>query len=783
MTRKAFLPLLVWLLLVIAGSTALRGTPVTHDLTQFLPAGATQQQQLAASLVRSGPTSRLILIGLENASPEELAETSQRMAGILMESGLFSQVGNGAQIDLDRLDLEFRYRYLLDPNTSDASFDVRHLRTALEQRLRELSDVLPAMDRRHLAADPTAAFRSVLRNWQSVRQPQLLHGVWFSPDKRRALLLAVTRDSGFDSAAQQQAISTIHTAFDAAEAAPGTSLLLTGSPVIADNARNTIRSSLQTLSITATLLVTAFLLFAYRSFYLLFLAGLPVVTGLLAGSLAVSFLFGNIHGITLVFGITLLGVALDYPIHLFSHLAPGKTPRQSMVRIWPTLRLGVATTCIGYLAFARQDFTGLAQLGIFTTSGLLTAAFITRWLLPPLLVSDKPQNTPGILAGGLKSLLELPSQVARFMLAAGLVTMLLLATFSPPGWETDVSALSPISSADRQLDSSLRNASGAPDVSQLIVVSGTDPETVLQVCERASGILQSAVDHGLLTGFDTPSRYLPSAATQKQRQGSLPDSVTTERQLTSALQGLPFRQDAFAPFLGAIKESRTLPPLELVDVEGTPTGLRIQPLLFRDETGWNALILLSGITASTDFRDWWQQQGLMDAELVDLKQASATLLAEFRNSTLERLILGIVVILLILSLGLRSAAAALRILLPILLAIGLTATLLGAMGERLSLFHLIALLLTAGIGIDYSLFFHRGESRNAERLCIMHALLVCAVSTVTVFGILAVSTIPVLHSIGITVTIGVPLCFLLALAASRYNSPGKQEERQFQKTR
>ena len=117
---------------------------------------------------------------------------------------------------------------------------------------------------------------------------------------------------------------------------------------------------------------------------------------------------------------------------------------------------------------------------------------------------------------------------------------------------------------------------------------------------------------------------------------------------------------------------------------------------------------------------------------MDLKQASTTLLSDFRNSALERLLLGIVAILLVLSLGLRSVTAALRVTLPILLAIGLTSTLLGAMGERLSLFHLIALLLSAGIGIDYSLFFHRCDARGTERLNILHALLVCAVSTVTV---------------------------------------------------
>ena len=772
MTR--ILPLLAWLLLMSAGIAVLRSTPVTHDITQFLPTGATPQQQLAASLVRSGPASRLILIGLENASPAELAQTSRRMAGILQASGLFSQVNNGMQIDRDRLELEFRYRYLLDPNTATTSFDQQQLRNALQQRLSELSSALPLMDRQQLAADPTAAFRAVLGNWQSLRQPQILHGVWFSQDERQALLLATTRAPGFDSAAQQQAVSTIHAAFTAAEAAPGTRLLLTGSPVFADNTRNTIRSSLRTLSIAAAILVSFFLLFVYRSIYLLILGGLPIVTGLLAGSLATATLFGNIHGITLVFGITLLGVAIDYPIHLFSHLAPDKTPRQSIAHLWPTLRLGVITTCIGYFAIARQDFTGLAQLGIFTTCGLLTAAFITRWLLPSLLVSARPPNVRGVLSTGLRPLLNLPRNITRLVLVAALVTLALLATFSPPEWETDVSALSPLSSTERRLDSSLRQAIGAPDVSQLIVVSGADAETVLLICEQAAGRLQRAAEQGLLTSFDTPSRYLPSSATQIQRQGSLPDTATAIQQLAAAMQGLPFRQEAFAPFLTALSESRALPPLAPGDVEGTPTGLRIQPLLFSDETGWKALILLSGITPGTDFRNWWQQQGLKDAQLIDLKQASATLLTEFRNSTLERLLLGIVAILLVLSLGLRSATAPLRVILPILLAIGLTSALLGAMGERLSLFHLIALLLTAGIGIDYSLFFHRHESQVAERLRILHALLVCAVSTVTVFGLLAASPIPVLHSIGITVTIGTPLCFLLALAASSYQDLEKR---------
>jgi predicted exporter len=238
------------------------------------------------------------------------------------------------------------------------------------------------------------------------------------------------------------------------------------------------------------------------------------------------------------------------------------------------------------------------------------------------------------------------------------------------------------------------------------------------------------------------------------------------------MQGLPFRQDAFEPFLETLTESRSLPPLTLREVAGTPIGVRTESLLFSDGQSWKSLLLLSGLDSSSEFLDWWNQQSPANAGFLDLKQVSDDMLAQFRDSALERLALGILAILLILAVGLRSARRAFLTLLPVLVATGLTAALLGGIGERLSLFHLIAMLLTAGIGIDYSLFFQRKESGVPERLATLHALLVCAVSTVTVFGILATSPIPVLRAIGITVAIGVPWCFLLSLVSARPGDPG-----------
>ena len=82
--------------------------------------------------------------------------------------------------------------------------------------------------------------------------------------------------------------------------------------------------------------------------------------------------------------------------------------------------------------------------------------------------------------------------------------------------------------------------SGGPDVGDLIVVEGASEEEVLQRSEMLALVLDPLVKNGDLAGYDLAARYLPSRKTQQARQASLPDRETLERNLTSAVQGLPF---------------------------------------------------------------------------------------------------------------------------------------------------------------------------------------------------------------------------------------------------
>lgn len=738
---------------------------VENSLSVFLPAAQDRPEDALLDELRQGRAAQVILVGITGADAPTLAATSRALADALRPEPAFAFVSNGSEgLAPAALELLFQHRYLLSPTVSVERFSAASLHEQLRQRLEALSS--PAsLERRYLPADPTAELTSLLQYWRPEHGPAQRHGVWFSPDGERALLLLRTRAEGFDLELQRQALDIVRDRFRTV-AAPDQALLLSGPGVFAVDSKATIERETRWVGTLGTLLAVSLLLLAYRSGRLLLLAALPLGGAVLIAATAVDLLFGGIHGITLAFGVTLIGVAMDYPVHLFSHLDGSAPPRRRLEKIWPTLRLSVLTSVVGFAALAWTDFPGLTQLGVFAAIGLLSAAAITRWLLPGLLPAhfgrplDRGQRT---LAAAL---LRTP-RIAPWTAIALVLAALGYATSQRERlWENDLTALSPIAESQRQLDRELREQLGAADVRDLLLIRAPDLETLLQRAEAAEPMLLSLQRDGVLSGFDLPSRYLPSQARQRARQAALPPPERLATALEQALIGLPFRAEAFAPFLSAVEAARGQRPLTLDALTGTPLELRLLPLLARGDDGWHAFVPLNGVTARERIAAAVSAAALTGLEYVDMRQGSSDMVSGFRDAALERSLWGAAAALLCLWLGLHSLRAAVAAALPVAAAVAVDLALLLALGERLSLFHLISLLLVVGMGIDYSLFFRRlDDGDDAHQTA--HALLLCAASTVGVFALLGLSQLPVLRAIGLTVALGIGGCFAFAWALRR----------------
>jgi predicted exporter len=755
----------VWLLALAAcGVWMYRSLTVTTDLTNFLPPSATPAQRVLISQLREGVASRLILIALDGAEPAALARSSSALVAKLQVNGLFSYVANGDARALEKeREIVFKHRYVLSPDLTPERFTATGLASSLRESLALLASPAGPLVRSTLADDPTGEMLRFASTLNAADGARVIHGVWFSRDGKRALLIAETLAAGFDVDAQRGAMEAIQRSVGSAQQ-PELRVTMAGPGVFASEMRDTIEADARVVTLATVALVLAILFAVYRSPTVIGASTLPVVSGLVAGITIVGLLFGPVHGITLAFGATLVGEAVDYPSYLFLQSAPGERLQETLKRIWPTLRLAVLTTVFGTLAMALSSFGGLAQLGVLTIAGVIVAGLVTRWVVPalvpngvaPRVMQQKPFEWFASAIAG-----------ARFRAIALVITAAALAVIvwrHERLWDDDLANLSPIPEAAKALDRSLREELGAADVRYLVVARGTDREGALRASETAAGWLQDAVARGWISGFDVPSAFLPSQHAQEQRRAMLPDPATLRRNLDSATREVPFREGVFAPFLDAVERTRTGPLLDIGDLRGSALATKVSALLTHDADGWIALAPLRGVAAPPELANAARAAG---HELLDLKNESNRLVNGYRSESLRLIAFGLACIAVQLGWGLRSITRAARVLAPVLAAVAIDVALLLLAGKTLSLFNLVALLLVVGIGLNYALFFQRVQQNADEELRTQRSLFVCAATTLAAFGCLTLSRTPVLHAIGVTVALGALMSLILAATWAR----------------
>jgi predicted exporter len=763
---RRWLLVAAWLLALAAlGFFAVRSLHISTDLRSFMPPPRTPDQKLLMDQVGEGPATRLLLLAIDGVPEERLAALSRGLADALRKDSNFEQVINGA-FDPAALDPKWLpYRYLLSPTLDHQAFDAAYLADQLQQRVEDLASPAATLLKPLLPRDPTLEMLVLAERWSPPKPPAMRDGVWFSSDGA-ALLLAQTRGAGFDPAAQGAAIDALQTVFHRLPEADGAHLEISGPGYFSVLISAKTRGEADRIGLVSTIGFVFLLLLAYRSPALLLLAALPIASGGLAGVAALAWLFGSAHGITLAFGFTLLGVAQEYPIRLLSHRRAGEDAVQSVRALWPLLATAIVSAAIAYLAFFASGVSGLEQLAVFTISGLLVAGFSTRYLLPHVLPSKFRDAADAPSIGAALTFIDRVPRPAWLPWLLAVVALFVLWRAPGPMWQNDLAALTPVPEDLLIRDAKLRGELGAPDVRYLLVLHAPDPNRLLALSETIEPRLDALVAEHALDAAELPSRYLPSIATQRARQAKLPDRAMLAAALTQATRDLPFRADLFTPFLDDVETARTLAPLTAEQFAETPLGARFASMLVRREDGWLALATLSGVHDANALEAFAATTN-GEVRLLDLKAASESLVVAYRERILRALGIALALLALTVIVALRSARRAWHVLAPMSLATLLVLVVERAAGISLSLFHLVALTLAAGLGLHYALFFERPVADAAEARRTLHATLVCVASALLVFGMQAWSSLPVLRAIGLTVALGVGFHFCLSILMAR----------------
>jgi len=770
-----FLPIAAWIAALLGCVLVILQTPFVSDLSAFMPSAPNARQQLLIDQLRNGPVARLIMVGIEGGDASERARLSRELAGKLQETGLFAGIQNG-QAETQQRDQAYFFgnRYVLSPAVTPARFETDGMRNAISDSIAALSGNAGMALKSVFTRDPTGETLQLLDQFSGLDQPPSVEGAWASRDGKRALLLLFTAAAGSDTDGQAQAVRAVQSQFKALpQRAPETRLIMSGAGVSSVAARSTIQDEVGRLAGASMVLVVGLLLLVYRSPTLLVLGLLPVLTGVAAGIAAVSLVFGQVHGLTLGFGTTLIGEAVDYSIYFFIQRAT----TEAHGNFWRTIWLGVLTSVVGFAALLCSSFPGLAQLGLYSISGLGAAVLVTRYVLPVVTPQRLALRDLSPIARWLDRRIERAVVLRAPVLLLALLACSNVAFQSSHIWNRTLGGLNPIPKSEQQVDEELRGDLGGTDTRFVMALSAPDQESALQKAEQAGTVLRALVDRQVVGGFSSPANVLPSVATQRARQGALPAEKVAQQRLQQALQGLPIRAERLNLFLNDVQAARQRVPLQRKDLDGTSAALMLDAMLVHRDNSYLVLMPLRPTQQGPEpdriplatVHAALQEAGLGDAVVIDMLEETGSLFDGYRHEVLVLSGLGCLFILALLLLALRSWVRMLRVAAPLACAVMCVTAALLLGGVQITILHMVGLLLVVAVGSNYALFFDRGAQTGSShyRQQTQISLLVATLTSVGSFGLLGLSKVPVLAAIGSTVAPGAMLALLFAAILTR----------------
>jgi len=579
--------------------------------------------------------------------------------------------------------------------------------------------------------------------------------------------LAVNAQDFNRQSALQAEIASIETTLG--EITPDIEILHSGVFFYSASAASNAKHDITLITTGSSIGILVLLLLVFRRITTLLLPVISILIGVAFAFLSCQLLFGEIHIFTIVFGASLIGVVIDYALHYAYHRQHRQQQQQDHEdqrnNLYRALFLSLITSVIGYSALSFSGLLVLQQVAVFSTVGLISAWLTVIALGSVLLRGDKTLHDAGLkilLAKILKILGHLPGKVV-----AGLYTLIVgLGLF---------------------ITYTFSNFSDSPrtffEPDPQLIMQGQELQTVLTSVEPATYLV--------IRGDSETAVYDQLASLQEQH----PDQAAylfgaqdflaapAARQHAYALNARLYQADGLAAQflrgLDAAPEVSTRLTQEYTDAAGQmPNASALlngnvlpTPPLWQIIDGKHYSFFLLSQQIDFDILAQFADRN-SNVFFIDTIGMSTNAIAALRESANLLLVLALVFVGALMLLRYRSIKGVSIMAVPCA-AIIFTLTLFALTGVALSLFHIMALFLVLGLGMDYVIFITDLRQQQQHTLC---AVLLSAITSLLAFGLLSFSALPVVKAFGLTVLIGNTINLLGALVLARFLMPSTQEQ-------
>lgn len=478
------------------------------------------------------------------------------------------------------------------------------------------------------------------------------------------------------------------------------------------------------------------------------------VCAALSGTWAI---FGSIHVFTFVFGTSVIGVSIDYAIHFF-------TERHN---IFKGLLLGFMTTELSYVALTFAQFPLLRQMAVFSIIGLASSFATIMLLFPNLPLPVRQDSLPTRLLGKFLAVYESFDRIVAHRFAKVALLVVAIVALVPGILQldihTDMRSLYAMSDSLKRSESLNARLNNLGISANYLIVEGESVEELLQNEERLAQRLEGAKADSLVSGYLATSTYIPSIATQRETFGGV-QKLFQSSAYTELLADLKLDSASAASSDRLAGGDMGSAPTYLTPDSKLPGSFNsIIDMLWIGKVGDRFYSAVFPLHVASGFDVQKVAEGMPGVFAVSkMENVNATLTA---LSRLALLLVGaaylVVVIVLALVYGFRQAIKVIRA--PVIACLFIAAA-FGYFGISFNFFAIVGVILTLGIGIDYTLFFKEGGSRNLKTTL---AVMLSAATTLFSFGTLSFSSFVPVSTFGLSVLLGILCCFLLSPLSRR----------------
>jgi predicted exporter len=759
--RKTLL-LAATIAILVAGLFGFRTLHLQENIASMLPESGGVAEDF--QLLQQAPFARKVVItlsGPEGVAPEALAEAADRLAAAL-DPALFPVVVDGPDERLMGQMVPWLLTALPNLATEQdltglrARLDEAGVREGLRESYRSLLGPEGWALKGLIRQDPLGLHRLALeklRHLNLVPGARLAQGHFLSADGRSTLLVAETPVAMTDSAGAGRLLAAFTQAKDALPDGV-TATLVSGHRYTVANARAIQGDLWRILTCSTVALILLFLLFL-RSLRAVFVFLVPVSVVCLA-AVAVGLVFNEVSAMTIGFGAVLLGIAVDFGLHVYFALRRGGEAAADIVgAVARPVVFGALTTVAAFAVLLFSDLPGQRQLAVFSITGIVAALLLALLVLPHLLRTGG--ETPRPIAQ--------PSRWGGRRIVA--IWLLLLAV---AGWQAtrvtidgDLRGMNLIPEELAADEARVRQTWGQVRSQAMVWALGADLEQALATNARVFEGLKT--DDRIGSPVSLAPLLPPDAEQAENRQRwrefwQGPEGRSILATLDNEAAALRFSAGAFAPFRESL--ANPAPPVTAAALREIGMGEVVDSLMTTLEDGRVGVLNLIAETPETLAATETALAGLEDVRLVAQGRFREEVSAAIEKDFSRFILFAGLVVVGLLAVLFRRPGKILAALVPVVTGLVMMFGIMGMLGLTFNLFNIIAAILVIGLGVDYGIFMVHRQEEGIDRAT-GQAVLVSGLTTLAGFGALVLARHPALHSIGVTVLLGIGTAIPAAL--------------------